>query len=69
MNRISEDVGLMEGEMERDRIAILELKNRAMNETLRKCKSETEDRIRDVKLQRLEYQMDAISAQVRHPSR
>ena len=50
--------------MEKDRISILSLQNRAMNETLQKCKDETREEIQDVKLQSIEYQLELLRNQV-----
>ena len=64
MTRISENVGQMENNLEKDRITLLSLQNRAMNETLQKCKDETKEQIQDMKLQTVQYQIETIKHQV-----
>ena len=64
MTRISENVGQMENNLEKDRITLLSLQNRAMNETLQKCKDETKEQIQDMKLQTVQYQIETIKYQV-----
>lgn len=54
----------MESNMEKDRISILSLQNRAMNETLQKCKDETREQIQDMKLQTVQYQIETLKYQV-----
>lgn len=54
----------MENEMEKDRITILSLQNRAMNETLQKCKDDTKEEIQDMKLQAVQYQLEVVKFQV-----
>lgn len=55
---------MMENGMEKDRITILSLQNRAMNETLQKCKDETKEEIQDMKLQTVQYQLEVFKFQV-----
>jgi hypothetical protein len=50
--------------MEKDRITILGLQNRAMNQTLQKCKEETKDQIQDLKLQTALYQIETLKFEV-----
>jgi len=51
--------------MEKDRITILGLQNRAMNQTLQKCKDETKDQLQDLKLQTVLYQIEALKFEVK----
>ena len=51
--------------MEKDRLVILGLQNRAMNETLQKCKEETKDQIQDLKLQNALYQIETLKFEVK----
>lgn len=64
MTRFSENIEQMESNMEKDRISILSLQNRAMNETLQKCKDETREQIQDMKLQTVQYQIETLKYQV-----
>lgn len=68
MTRISDRVMHIENEMERDRIALMSLQNRAMNETLQKCKDQTKEEIHEMKLQMALYQVEEIKQQVNRPS-
>lgn len=54
----------MEGQMEKDRLSLLALQSRAMNETLEKCKEDTLEQIRNVEMQNLQYQMQTLQIQV-----
>ncbi len=54
----------MEGQMEKDRLSLLSLQSRAMNETLEKCKEDTLEQIRNVEMQNLQYQMQTLQIQV-----
>ncbi|KAI9564169.1 hypothetical protein GHT06_007907 [Daphnia sinensis] len=60
LSRIAESVAMIESESEKDRITILSLQNRAMNQTLQKCKDETREQIQDMKLQTALYQIEAL---------
>lgn len=55
---------MIESESEKDRITILSLQNRAMNQTLQKCKDETREQIQDMKLQTALYQIEALKFEV-----
>jgi hypothetical protein len=66
LSRVAENVGFIESEMEKDRIVILGLQNRAMNETLQKCKEETKDQIQDLKLQNALYQIETLKFEVKY---
>lgn len=68
VTRISDRVMHIENEMERDRIALMSLQNRAMNETLQKCKDQTKEEIHEMKLQMALYQVEEIKQQVNRPS-
>lgn len=54
----------MEGQMEKDRLSLMALQSRAMNETLQKCKEDTLEQIRNVEMQNLQYQMQTLQIQV-----
>lgn len=64
MSRIAKSVAMIESESEKDRITILSLQNRAMNQTLQKCKDETREQIQDMKLQTALYQIEALKFEV-----
>lgn len=64
LTRVADNVVLIESEMEKDRITILGLQNRAMNQTLQMCKDETKDQILDLKLQTVLYQIEALKFEV-----
>lgn len=64
LTRVADNVVLIESEMEKDRITILGLQNRAMNQTLQMCKDETKDQIQDLKLQTVLYQIEALKFEV-----
>lgn len=68
LSRIADNVALIESETEKDRITILSLQNRAMNQTLQKCKDETREQIQDMKLQTALYQIEALTFEVLHQS-
>lgn len=65
LTRVADNVVLIESEMEKDRITILGLQNRAMNQTLQMCKDETKDQIQDLKLQTVLYQIEALKFEVK----
>lgn len=64
LSRIAKSVTMIESESEKDRITILSLQNRAMNQTLQKCKDETREQIQDMKLQTALYQIEALKFEV-----
>jgi hypothetical protein len=64
LTRVADNVVLIESEMEKDRITILGLQNRAMNQTLQMCKDETKDQIQDLKLQTVLYQIETLKFEV-----
>ncbi|EFX88518.1 hypothetical protein DAPPUDRAFT_310714 [Daphnia pulex] len=64
LTRVADNVVLIESEMEKDRITILGLQNRAMNQTLQMCKDETKDQIQDLKLQTVLYQIEALKFEI-----
>lgn len=64
LSRIASDVEIMEGEMERGKLAILTLQNRAMNDTLQKCKQETNQQIQDLKIDSFQYQIEGLKTKV-----
>ena len=64
MSRIASDVEIMEGEMERGKLAILTLQNHAMNDTLQKCKEETNQQIQDLKIHSFQYQIEELKTKV-----
>ena len=64
MTRIAADVELIEGEAEKDHIILLALQSRAMNETLQRCKQDTEEQLRNMEIETLQQQVDALKVQV-----
>lgn len=64
LSRIAKSVAKIDSESEKDRITILSLQNRAMNQTLQKCKDETREQIQDMKLQTALYQIEALKFEV-----
>ena len=56
----------MEGEMERGKLTILTLQNHAMNDTLQKCKQETNQQIQDMKIHAFQYQIDELKIKVKY---
>ena len=64
LSRIASDVEIIEGEMERGKLAILTLQNRAMNDTLQKCKEETNQQIQDLNIHSYQYQIEELKTKV-----
>lgn len=64
LTRIAADVELIEGEVEKDHVALLALQSRAMNDTLQKCKEETQEQIYNMEIKLLQQQVEDLKIQV-----